>query len=64
MKIVELKELESEILNIEERLKEICNPKNGVKVVISGILASLEEARQGIKFYINVLENSNSIQHR
>ena len=69
MKIVvniveELKEFEAEICNLQEKLTEICNPtKNGVKIVINGILKSLEEARQGISFYIKLLENSDSIQH-
>jgi len=61
--IEELKEVEAEIYNIQERLKEVCNPKNGVKFVISGILSSLEEARKGIEFFIKMLENLESIQH-
>jgi len=56
-KIDKLREIETEILNLEERVTEISNPENGIKFVVSGIIASLEEARTGIEFFIKALEN-------
>ena len=63
-KIDKLREIETEIANLKERVTEISNPENDIKFVVSGIIASLEEARKGVEFFIKALENLDSIQHR
>jgi len=60
--IIRLKEECAEIKNMIERLKELTNPQNNLKIVIDGIINSLTEAQRGLEFTIKLLENYNSIQ--
>ena len=60
--IIRLKEECAEIKNMIERLKELTNPQNNLKIVIDGIINNLTEAQRGLEFTIKLLENYNSIQ--
>ena len=61
--ITRLKEESAEIQNMIERLKELTNPQNNLKIVIDGIINNLTEAQRGLEFTIKLLENYNSMQH-
>jgi len=60
--ITRLKEESAEIQNMIERLKELTNPQNNLKIVIDGIINNLTEAQRGLEFTIKLLENYNSIR--